>query len=161
MAVSASYSLRCDVNETLATNVPAAETPVIIHGQFSSTGTLNATSTPPATKMAAQTISLTAGAVTIDLTALTGTNGATVDGTGLKVQILKLKNRSSNAVMTFGEGASNGYEALGNAWTLKLLAGQEIEMFLNDAAPDIASGAKTIDVAGTGTESFDFIVVMG
>ncbi len=39
----------------------------------------------------------------LDLTALTGSNGATVDGTGLKVQAIMVKAVSGNgAVLTIG-----------------------------------------------------------
>lgn len=143
----------------LAPAVPSVASP-LVHSAFSTTKNLDATSTPAVSKCAYLTKALVAGAGTIDLTALPH-NGGTVDLTGLRVEVLKFKNKTGNAVMTISEGASNGYEALGNAWSIKLLAGQEATFFLNDAAPVVSGTLKTIDVAGTGTEQLEVSVVGG
>jgi hypothetical protein len=106
-------------------------------------------------------VALTAGAYKIDLSALTGTNGIAVNGNGLKVQVFKIKN-TGTAAMTFTEGAANGYALLGSAWSLILLAGQEMLLQLNDASPDIVTDTDDeIDVTGTGVETFELSVVMG
>lgn len=160
MAVSVSYALRVNVRETLDSGVDGASTPVITHNALDVTGTINATSTPPATKHIQDTSALTAGAATIDLTALTGTGGATVNMTGLKVQIFRFKNNGA-ATMTIGEGATNGYELLGNAWSIAVPAGGAIQLVLNETAPDVGASAKTIDIAGTGTQAFQISIVAG
>jgi hypothetical protein len=159
MAVSANISFLARIRETLETGVDGAASPVIIHDALDKSVTLNASSAVPATKCSVDTIALTAGAKTVDLTALAGANG-TVDGTGLKVQFIRIVNNGANA-MTFAEGASNGYELLGNGWTITLPAGGYMQFYLPEGTPDIASGAKTIDVSGTGTQTFDLTVVMG
>ncbi|MCL4735384.1 MAG: hypothetical protein KJ050_10660 [Candidatus Omnitrophica bacterium] len=126
--------------------------------------TLSAATTPPATKHVAKTVALSAGAATIDLTALTawGTNGVTEDTSGLKLQILRAKATASNAnPIAIKTGASNGYAAWGASWLVELKAGQEVTLYGNDATPDVAGAAKTIDLSGTGTQSVDIEMVFG
>lgn len=159
MSVTTSWRLTVDTNETLSTEVDASTSPVVTHAGFSTNGTMSASTSPPATLVSYETITLSTGA-TIDLTALTGTNGIAVDGSGLKVQLFKIKNNGA-AAMTFSEGASNGYALLGAAWSLILLAGQEMLVQLNDAAPDIAGADAEIDVTGTDTQEFELSIVMG
>jgi hypothetical protein len=163
MSVTVDYALRCNVAETLETEVDAAPSPVVNHTSFSSRGTLTATSTVPATKVSAETVALVAGAYTIDLTALNGTNGSTVVGTGLKVQLFKFKNLGTGtaATMTLTPGA-DAYNLFGAAFSVIVAAGQEIEFFGNDATPDVAAGsADEISVAGTGAETFELMIVLG
>lgn len=160
MAVSLAYALKADVTETLETNVDAANNPSIVHSKYSLSGTLNATSSVPATKVVAGKFALTAGARTLDLTNLVGTNGATVNGTGLKVQSLLLRPRGPSA-MTFSQGAANPYQFGGANWSIRRASGQAVMLLGNDQDPDIAGGAKNIDVAGVGTEEFEMVIVMG
>lgn len=164
MAVNVTYASTVTVEETLATNIPAAAAAnrKVTHTLFNTSASLTSATTVPVTQVAAFEQSLTDGAATIDLTSLTGTNGSTVAMTGLKVQILKLKAKSTNAnVITASEGASNGYELAGDGWKVALAAGQEVTIYGNDAAPDVASGAKTIDLAGTGTQTLEVMIVAG
>ncbi len=161
MSIIVSYSSRLDVRETII--APAARRDnSIVHEAYSTNLQINAASSVPATKVAAFRKSLTAGAATIDLTSLVGTNSAVVDGTGLKVQAIKVKAPTTNtAAITVAEGASSGYELLGNGFTFAVKPGQEALFFLNEGAPDVALDAKNIDLSGTGTESLDVIVVLG
>ena len=125
---------------------------------------LTSSTTPPVTKHVAKLVALTAGAATIDLTALTawGTNGVTEDCSGLKLQILQLKATSANAnPITITKGASNGYEAFGADWSLALSGGQEATLYGNDKTPDVAAGAKTIDLAGTLVQSILVVMTFG
>ena len=164
MSVTANWALKCDVAETLTASVDAAASPVVNHNAFSSKGTLTATSTVPATKVSAEEIALTAGAYTIDLSALTGTNGATVNGNGLKVQLFKFKNLGTGtaAAMTLTVGAANGYDLKGAAWSETVSAGQETLFYGNEATPTIVTDTDDeIDIAGVGAETFELIIVMG
>lgn len=161
MSVSAKVTMQCKVIETLSDTSLASSDNTVTHNSFGVQGTvIKSDTTPPATKVSAGVVALSAGAKSLDLTALTGTNGATVDATGLKLQVWMLKNLGANA-MTFSEGASNGYAALGAAFSFILLQNQLAQFYLNDAAPDVAAGDKTIDVAGTGTQTFQNVMVFG
>lgn len=160
MAVSCVWAMTASVTETLADGSLGSSANSVQHTAFNEGATINASSTPPATKVAEAVVALSGGAKTVDLTALTGTNGATIDMSGLKVQIIRIKNLGANA-MTFVEGASNGYELMGNAWSVILASGQVLMLYGNDATPDVAAGAKTIDVTGTTTQTFELTVVAG
>lgn len=163
MSVSVNYTTNITTNETIDTNVPAAQASkaVVIHDAFNTATTLTSSTTPPATLAAYFEQALTAGAATIDLTSLTGTNNLSIDGTGLKVQAFRFKNQAGNAAITLVVGASNGYDLLGAATSVTLAAGQEIVIFGNDATPDVAAGDKELDISGTGTEICEITIVLG
>lgn len=164
MSVAVSYESTITTVETITTNVPAASTSdkTITHNGYNSSSSLTSVTTPPVTVCAYFSKALSTGAATIDLTALTGTNGATVDGTGLKVQCWKFKNPATNAnTITVTFGASNPYLLGGAAFKWILSPGQEIQGYGNDATPDVGSGAKTIDLAGTGSQTLECSIVMG
>jgi len=156
------YNAQMTVTEILAGNVVGLSDKTVKHTLLNKTIQLDSGTTPPVTKVATYRQALVAGAGTIDLTALVGTNGATVDGSGLKVQAIKLSNPSTNAnVITATFGAGNPYNLAGAAWSVALLPGQEFLFYGNDATPDIAAGAKDIDLAGTLVEPLDYSIVMG
>jgi hypothetical protein len=124
--------------------------------------TLNAASTPPATKQAYFVKALATGAATIDLTALVGSNGAAVDLTGLKVQCLKLKNPATNANTIKAKfGTANPYNLAGADWAITLSPGQEFTFYGDDDTPDVAAGAKNIDLSGTLVQELEVGIVAG
>ncbi len=133
--------------------------------QFNSADTYSASTAVPVTKKAAYQKALSTGTATIDLTALPGDSAdETVNGTGLKLQFLKLRNPSANAnVITATKGASNGYGlgAAGGTWTIPLDPGQEVLITGDESNPDVAGGAKTIDLSGTGSQALDVEIVLG
>lgn len=160
MSVTVKIKSRLDVLETL-TAALASDKNVLIDGA-STEKTLNSATTVPATKVAAFTKALSTGAATIDLTALTGTNGATVDFTGLKVQAAKFINPSTNAnAITVTFGAATAYLLGGAAFKWILAPGQELLFFGNDAAPDVSASLKNIDLAGTGSQALTVVLVAG
>lgn len=165
-SLAAAVELRLTVNETLdADDVPAVTTPVLRHDAFNSSFSLNSASTPPITKMSAFELALSGGNATVDLTALTDSLGAaTVDGTGLKVQCLKIQNPAANTgAITIVEGASNGHEVLGAAFKIILQPGEEIQFQGIDhaSAVEISATHCTWDVTGTGTETSNWLIVLG
>jgi hypothetical protein len=159
MAVSLSYAFTGTVNETLSTGVAAADNPIITFSGYNEAATLNASSSVPVAKHASFLGTLTAGALTINLTSLTGANG-TVDFTGLKLQFMRIKNLGA-AFMTFSEGASNGYTLFAASWSLKVWPSSVYQFYFPDVAPDVAAADCTIDVAGTGTQTFEITLVAG
>jgi hypothetical protein len=157
MAISTTYDFNITSRETLA-GTPGASNPLVNHNNYNESAVLNSSSTPPATKAAYFLLTLTAGAATINLAALTGANDATVDGTGLRVQLIRIKNLGANS-MAFSEGASNGIALA--CGTITVPAGGITQILLNDASPDIASGDRTIDVAGTLVQTAEITIIMG
>ena len=164
MSVNVAYQAKVAVTETLESNVPATPTGSrsVVHSAWDSTKTLKSDSTPPATKVAVFEKALSGGAATIDLTALTGTNSATVVGSGLRVQVLRVKAPATNGnPITIAKGASNGYDGLGASFSHALVPGGEATFFLNDAGGDIGGTNKNLDLAGTGSQVLQVEVVLG
>lgn len=160
MTVTVAYDFKATKSETLDTNVTDAGTKLVTHDQWNVSGTLNANSTPPVTKTANWLTTLTAGSATIDLTAMLGTNGVTVDGTDLKPQIVRVRNLGSNALV-IEPGDSNGYALLGAAFKISIPAGGTFQVFLNDGTADIASNAKTLKLTGSGSQTSRWSVDVG
>lgn len=164
MAVSVNYALQVNCDETLSgSQVPAVATGgnVLRHTGYSKSGTLNATTSVPATKWAAFLQALSAGAATIDLTAVTGTQG-TVTFSGLKIQLFMATATTGNTgAITLTEGASNGYELAGNTWKVAVQSGQSFLFYGNELAPDVGGSTKTIDLSGTGSETVQISIVGG
>jgi len=164
MSVTVLYASQITVQEVLETNVPAAAATgkTIVHTGYNTSKTLTSATSQPVTKCAIFEQALAAGVATIDLAALVGTNGAAVNGTGLKVQLVKFKNKAANAnVMTFTVGAANGYDLAGAGFSVALQPGQEMQLDLADASPDVAAGDKEIDIAGTGEQIAEITIVLG
>lgn len=162
MSVELLYQGIVQVKETLSTGVAYATAPVITHDGLNTGATYTASTSIPVAKVAAFLATLSSGALTINLAALVGTNGAAVDLTGLKVQSIKLKATSTNSGMiTVAEGASNGIPLFGTAATFGLRAGQECQWLFNELGSDVASGDRTLDLTGTGAETLSIIIVAG
>jgi hypothetical protein len=163
MTVSVNYTSKLETGETLpiATHLTTAANAVTA----ALTTTLvaqGAASSPACTKRGGADFALTAGAGTIDLTALTGTNGVSVDGTGLRVQFAKFLNPATNGnPITVKKGVTNGYDGFGAAFLIILTPGAEAMIRLNDAGSDIGSSNKTIDLVGTLVQPLSYEIVVG
>ena len=118
------------------------------------------TTPSPATVFSGAGYALVAGALSLDLRAIRTVAGGTGDGNGLKVQGFYFKNLGAN-VMTITDGASNGYLLLGTDGLVTVPPGGWIVMSLADASADVDATHKTIDIAGTLVQTFEFAVIMG
>ena len=163
MSIQADITSQIFVIETL--DLPGSGRPVVRHDAFKLTQSYSDTTTPVGSKVVSGIIALTAGAATLNLAALAGTQG-TIDGTGLKVRSFWIKNlredgtANANSV-TIGPGASNGYNVFGSASGLVTLGPGDVAHWTPQAAQTIASGDRNIDFAGTGTDSFQFVLILG
>lgn len=162
MSVELSYSTSLTVKEVLDANVDSASATArtVTHNQFNTTKSLNGSSAVPVSEVAAFVQALSTGAATVDLTSLTGTNGASVDGTGLKVQALKVKNLGSST-LTITPGGSNPYEMFGTSGSIEIPAGGEVVLYGNENAPDISSTECEVDLSGSSSEESEWTIVMG
>ena len=165
MSVELLYQTILTATEILEGN-PASAAPAnrtVRHTNFNTSETFKASTSVPVTKAAYFEQVLSAGAATIDLTALTGTNGASVDGTGLKVQAVKFKAAAGNgALISVTPGAVNGYDMFGSDFKVSLSPGQEVTLLGNELTPDIAVADAELDLAGTGsTDKLEVSIVMG
>lgn len=124
--------------------------------------TLSASASPgPAvTKSAVADLALSGGALTVNLAAVVTNDGRTVDFTSSKVQFLKLRNKSTNANnLVIANGASNGIDLLGATFSFTLQPGQAIMIDFNNLSPTVASGDRTFDVTGTGSQILELEAV--
>ena len=152
----------CTITETLASNTEGIDSNkrVVTHDAFNEGATLTGASTPAVSLPASFLLTLTSGAATISLRALTGTNGATIDGNGLKLQLIRIKNLGAN-VMTFTFGASNPYNVFGSTGILQVPVGGVAMLYGGNNLPAIDATHKNIDVAGTGSQTAEVTIVMG
>lgn len=162
MPVSVAYAATATVTETLGNNTGSAPagSRVVTHTEYNETATLNGASTPPATQVAEFLLTLSTGAATIDLRALEGTNDAVVDGNGLKVQIVRIKNLGANP-MIFKGGAATPHNMFGTTDGQTVFPGAHIMIFSNDGGDDIDATHKHWDVTGTGAQTAEITIVMG
>lgn len=163
MSCTVSPQFIMGVREVIEAGVDAASSPTIVHNGFDLLNkTLKASGgDAPASKISFQTYALVAGAKTIDLTALLGVNDLSQDCTGLKVQQLIFVNPAGNDTLTFSPGASNPYPLFGTGNDFDLPAGATVAMYVPESLADVSGTVKTIDVAGTGTQSFSVGLVLG
>lgn len=163
--VSAVYTSAIVATETIDDGSLSNSGNAVVHSAFNKSATLNSGSTPPATVVVAFNQALTGGAATIDLTALTGLNGATISAAGLKLQAIQAKATAGNSgVITLTAGASNGYKlASVSAWKIGLSPGGCMTWVNGaDTGDDVANGSTDeIDLAGTGTDSVDLELIFG
>lgn len=165
MSLAVQLTTRVSVVHTLEGELIDPDNDSVTANQLTEDLALTSSTTPPVTKHGGGELTMSTGTGSIDLTAVPGlTSEETVVGTGLKLQALKLRNKSTNAnIITVAKGASNGYglDASATDWDVTLSPGQEVTFYLDDAAPDIASGARILDVTGTGSQVLEYHAVMG
>lgn len=162
MSIQTALRMDLTTSERLDANTGglAANAQPVRYSGYDFDKTLNATSSPAATKSAFFLLTLTAGAATINLAALTGTNGATVDGTGLKVRAFRFRPLGANG-MTVVPGASNGIDLFGAASSVTVPTGGCLLQYFANGSPTVASGDRTLDVTGTGTETAEVSIILG
>lgn len=165
MSIQVGYNSQASIVETLEGEYVGSDSTVTTDG-LNTTETLTAATDPPVTKYSAFQQALSGGAATIDLTSLPDSNGvaAMVTLTGLKPQVMKLRNLATNAnAITIAKGASNGYTGFGASFSLALQPGDEITWKGNDnsGVTDVGSGARTLDITGTGAQVLEVLIVAG
>lgn len=142
-------------SEVLGDDTLSTTGKTVNHSQF------NETVTPdPAVVYSGKVYALSAGAVTIDLTDLYTVGGGSADATGYKVQGFYFKNLGANP-MTITEGGSNPYLIFGTSGSVVVQPGGALVIYHADASGDVGSSAKTIDVAGTGSQTFECAMILG
>lgn len=163
MSVSVTYTAALTIRETLTDNVPAAvETKrLVTHDQFNKTSTIDSGTSPAGTLSATFEQALTAGTATIDLTALVGTNDIAVDGTGLRVQAIRLVCKTANtSPVSIGEGAANGYDGFGSSFLLGLPADGNFLIETQGGGAVIGGANKTLDLASSDVDAIVEISIL-
>lgn len=160
MSVKATVSIQLTVKEVVALGTTAASDPTIPYGLTGSPYTYTADTSTDGTKGWCNTITLSSGAATVDLTNLTRTGLPTVTLSGLKIRAMHIKAASTNtSLVTAVPGASNGYAALGLG--LSLAPGGEV-LIHNPSSAAVSGSLKTIDLASADADaSVDIVIVAG
>jgi hypothetical protein len=158
MAITAaSYTFAASATEVLEVGVPASvsdEDKEIRHNGFND----SSNDVEGITDVAYFEVSLTAGAGSIDFTALPQPNGASLDATGKKVKLVKfIADAGNSGDMAIETGDSNGID-LGMEVTA-LAPGKFVGGLVDDVS--VGAGAKVLDLTGTGTDKLKVIVWLG
>lgn len=167
-SLSAVVQAKLTVTETLgATNdllFASAANRAVVHDQFNHSAILTGSTTPPVAKMASFRTTMSDGAASIDLTALTGTHGATIDFTGLVVHALLVKAVSTNgASLALAKHGTNGYSLNSSTtWLMSLHPGAaQLYVSAADTGEAVDATHKVIHVTGTTTDAVDVTILAG
>lgn len=163
-SVTAKYDLKLNVYETLGLSQDLASDPAFTHAITGLSGVLDATTGVPATKVWSDTRTLSGGTETLDLTALTRSPAATVDMTGLKVQLVLIKADATNTqVLTIAGAAATPYELFGDSsGQTSIPAGGATLIYGKDGLADVSATVKSVTISSTHlTASYSIIIVAG
>ena len=127
---------------------------------------LTSATTPTVTKDAFAEITLTAGAATIDLTAVTDVDGVVKNFNALKIRCVKFRAKSTSAgAFTIAKGASNGFTGLGASFSVTLPAnaagGAWVQFYDAGGGTAVSGTVKTLDVTGTGSQVLQVFIAGG
>lgn len=172
MAVSALIDNRLTAVETLdASGEVVTANPEQIHSIVASGSygggprTLDASTAPPVSKIHSKEYTLSAGAKTLDLTALVrGGDFGTVDFTGLRLRALKIVTPSTNnAGLVVTQGDTNPYPVFVNASGLdEIPIDAETQKLFKSGGAVVSSTVKNIKFTSTDlTAKFKIILVAG
>lgn len=159
MSLSVQIQSKVTTTETLSGDDLNANS-TLLHNGYDTDRTLTSATTPDVTKAAYQTVTLSGGAATIDLTSLLlNASAVTLDGT--QPRGVHLKNTGA-ASMTIAKGASNGYTGFGASFSVTLPPNAGFLMeWGTDNATAVSSTVKTLDITGTGTDTLQVSVAAG
>ena len=160
MSATAVIDFKFDVTEGLGSLGDLVSGSVAgIHSMTETTSfTLDSGSTPPITQVWSDEFTLSAGAATLDLTALARDAQANLDLTGLKIQAYFFATPSTNTdTVTIVDGATNGYNIFGDASGQITIGASGQKGFAMFYAPetlqDVGASDKTIDLSSSDTDA--------
>jgi len=168
MSVVLSAQVQCylSVTETLD-NAPEAGTATTVTSDAWNQGqtSLTSSTTPPVTKHVAEEVDPAgsgAATTTIDLTDFDDIEGETQDGTGLKVQILRVRTPSTNTGdVTIGPAGANPYQLFGTGTTVTLPPDSELLFRLTDELADVSVTVKNVLISASGSDTAYVQMVLG
>jgi hypothetical protein len=162
MAINVDALFAMSVNDFLEDDLISAKSSIVIDGCNTSIA-LSATTTPAATMVAHDQLTLSGGADSVDLTAAPSTNGVTVDATGLRGQIIIISAPTANVgAVLWRCSHANGIDNFGTDATATIGAGQALMISSGDGGTNIANGTFDImEFVGTASDLVNWIVVFG
>jgi hypothetical protein len=91
------------------------------------------------------------GADSIDLQASVNTLGESIDHTGERIMAAKFKNTSGTGNVTINEPAANGYDMLGDGYSIILEPGQSFLYVADTMAEAVSASQRYIEFEGSDT----------
>jgi hypothetical protein len=166
MSVTLRYDAKFHVDETPALALDLASNPVVSHRCSYSgvSGTLDSASTVAIDDVFSDRRSLTAGALTLDLSALTSTLATTKDFTGKRVKGLFVMGSPSNTGgILIKKGASNGYEIFGSSsGQATVHPGCPLEVLFGSNLAVVGAANEEVDFSSADLDAeFEIILVVG
>jgi hypothetical protein len=162
MPIKATLNLQLTVEETFsAASLPFGNTgqQTVTSGGLNKNQKYDANSIPDGSVTAYGSLPMVAGVAAINLAAVASAQGS-FSMIGKKPRAILLRAGATNVgPITVAKGASNGYTGFGSAFALTLGAGKQALIQGDDTI--VASGNRTLDVSGTGTDSIDYEIVAG
>lgn len=164
MSVEVAYNFRLDGDETVEFDQDLYPNPSVAHTRAYA-GTWTSITTPKAEEIWSDQIQLSAGAYTIDLTALVrGAERPDLDATGLAITAIKVVSADANTDdITIVSGASNGYDFMNAdaSGRVTLSPGDALVLRTNGNGAVGAADAE-IDLSSSDTDAvFDIIIMFG
>lgn len=160
-SVTAKYRFNFDVVDVPAAGLDLALDVGYTHKIPHSLITLDASSTPAVTKAFSDTITMSGGTAKLDLTALPGPSSTTIDFSGLKVQLFKMKVATTNTLPVTCTVGTNAYNIFGAAdGSIDLHPGCTTMFEWNDQLDDVGA-SEEISFSGDTTGTFDIQLVAG
>lgn len=160
MSIAVEIKAQVTTTETLTGDDLIADTQ-IVHSGYDVSRSLTASTTPDATKCSYQTVAMTLGAATVDLTSLL-LNGVAVTLTALKPRVVRVTALVANSgSVTVAKGASNGYDGMGSAFSVTLEPGQSFMFEFYTTGNAVGGSNKTLDLTGSGTDGVRLTTVAG
>lgn len=164
MSASVTLNRVLTARETVAFGLQHGSSDGIDHSLALPAKTLNASSTPVASQVVSKRLTLSAGAVSLDLAAVArGSQLADLDLSGLKVQAIQIACPAANtAPVVAGPHMTNGYALFGASNDVSIPAGGDLTYYAPEGTPDVGASAKVIEFTSTDVDAVvDVLVVAG
>lgn len=165
MSVELEILQRLRITETVIDDFISAAQDTLQRDAGKGTVELDDGTTPDVEDYAIFELALSGGAGSINLAALPHNHGGvniTKDFTGKKIRAWLFWTPDTNANnITITKGASNGYSPVGTSFTKVIPPNGASSDDFDTAAIDVASGARLLDVTGTGSQVVFCAIVCG
>lgn len=167
--MAASFSSQVTLVHRIVETLTTAEQPLLDSSDnttsafASGTRTSDGTSSPAVTAGASFNATLSTGALTVDLTAITDIRGVSISFNGKKIRDVTFVNPITNAnQIQVKAGAASGHLLLGAAWSIILQPGDLVTVRAVDAGNQAVGGSnKNWDLVGTGSQVLQIIASAG
>lgn len=156
--VNAQFRFLAKMNEAVANTVGGNN--IFDYSLVEKVVDLSGSTSPDIEQVYSATLALSAGALTIDLTALARTGRTALDLTGLTVYGYSIQSLAANS-LTFVAGASTPYALFPATNGVVVGAGGVVQQYTPGGFGVVGASNSDIDVSGTGTNSFLFAIVAG